>query len=355
MKKIFRHVHLWLSLPAGIVLIIICLTGSILVYEDELTRLAHPGWYYTEQPGSRPMPLDKLIPQINAQLDSNQVASIQMFSDPKRNYIATLSKGSRISAFIDPYTAKVTGIYHYREGFFSKVMALHRWLMDPGRTAGKLITGISTIFMVIILISGIWVWFPRSLKKPGQFFLIKWRAGTRRLLYDLHRIGGIYAVIFLLLLSLTGLMWSFQWYRSGVMQLFRAETATTTASSPHKKAPKPESDLAVWQQATENVMKITAYSYLKVEEGTVTVLPPDAPHKRATDQYRFDPTGTVSHNLLYSERHDPSKIMGWAYALHTGSWGGGIMRFLTFFAALLGASLPITGYILYFKRIRKRK
>lgn len=355
MRKIFRNIHLWLGLPAGAVLTVICLTGAILVYEDHLMRLSHRDWYYVDESVAEPMPLDELIARANEQLDSNRIVSIQLFSDPRRTNIAGLSKGFRVSAFINPYTAEVTGIYHYREGFFFKIMSLHRWLMDPGRATGKLITGISTLFMVVILISGISIWFPRKRNKLRQFFLIKWRSGHRRLLYDLHRIGGVYAVVFLLLLSLTGLMWSFQWYRNGIMDILNVKTQTTSAKVSAPRPAKPEIDFSAWQQVAGNVKQQTDYTHLRIEEGVVTVLPPDAPHSRATDRYLTDSAGNINKAEFYRDRHDSGKVMGWAYALHTGAWGGSIMKFLTFFAALLGASLPVTGYILYFRRKKRRK
>ena len=187
MRTFFRKLHTWLSIPVGIIITIVCLTGSILVFQDEILHLANPSHYYLEETaGKEKLPLHKLIPMVNAQLDSNSVASVQIFDDPKRTYTMTLKEGFRISAFVNPYTGKITGMYKFRESPFYTVMALHRWLMDGTRTWGKYSVGISTLLFVIILITGLVLWMPRRLNMSR--FKIQHRKGKRRLWHDLHNV-----------------------------------------------------------------------------------------------------------------------------------------------------------------------
>ena len=64
MKKAIKYIHLVLSLPAGIVLTIICLTGAILVFDDEINQLINPSLYYVEKTTQAPLPLNQLIDMI---------------------------------------------------------------------------------------------------------------------------------------------------------------------------------------------------------------------------------------------------------------------------------------------------
>ena len=153
MRRFFINVHFWLSIPAGIIISIVCLTGAILSFSDEILEIIYPERYFVEVPeGMKPLPLKELVDKANEQLAENSVASIRFEPDPARTYTLGLKEGFRVSAFINPYTGELTGIYHYQQSFFYKMMALHRWLMDGSRTVGKATVGISTAVFIFILI-----------------------------------------------------------------------------------------------------------------------------------------------------------------------------------------------------------
>ena len=71
---------------------------------------------------------------------------------------------------------------------------------------------------------------------------------------------------------------------------------------------------------------------------------------------KFNPhTGKIDEVVLYKDAEKVGKIRGWIYSVHVGSWGGMLTRLLTFIAALIGATLPLTGYYLWIKRIWRKK
>ena len=86
-----------------------------------------------------------------------------------------------------------------------------------------MIVGVSTLMFVFVLISGIIIWIPRSTKALKNSLKISVNKGWKRFWYDLHIAGGLYTFIFLLALSLTGLTWSFSWYRTGFFKVFGVE------------------------------------------------------------------------------------------------------------------------------------
>lgn len=357
MRKLFVATHKWLSLPVGLIISITCLSGAILVFQDELQEWRSPDRYFVASVGHAPLPLDSLIPMVNRQLTDNQVKDVRIPSDPRRNYAMGLAEGTRITAYVDPYTAEVKDIYSFRKSPFYIVMSLHRWMLDDTRTWGKYSVGISTLIFVFILISGLIIWFPKKFKKSK--FTIKWRKGTKRLLHDLHTVLGAYAFLLLFIGAVTGLMWSFDWYRNGVFRLFGAEIPEEKsqggAGRGEKKAVRP--DLSVWQVVADNLaFENPNNEYIRIQDGSAAVHLKNAPNSRATDKYDFDKaTGEITDITYFREQEKSSRVMSWAYALHVGNYWGIWSKILTFIAGLIGATLPLTGYYMWWKKRKKKR
>ena len=102
MKKIFRQIHLWLSVPFGLIITLICFSGAMLVFENEVNELSRPALYYVETVKEEPIPIDKLLEKVAATLpDSVSVTGVSISSDPGRTYQVNLSKPRRASLYVD--------------------------------------------------------------------------------------------------------------------------------------------------------------------------------------------------------------------------------------------------------------
>ena len=358
MRKFLKQIHKLLSFPVGLIIVIVCLTGCILVFDDEIQEAIHPDRYFVENIEQKsPMPLKDLIPMVNTQLDTNMVASVRISSDSERAYVMTLKKGFRISAYVDQYTGEVKEVVAFRDTFMFKIMTLHRWLMDDSRTIGKYTVGISTIIFVVILISGVFIWIPKNKKNIKRRFSIKWA---------LHSVLGIYACLFLLVCALTGLMWSFEWYRNGVFTLFGTGVEKKEGGGGHGRGQggrgegKKEKllDISQWDKALQEVKAVAPdFNSVTVADESITVKPQSAMHGRVTDTYNFSKeTGLITSVQPYDEVELNTRLFHWAYALHVGDYGSGYWaKILTCLAALIGGSLPITGYYLYFAKNGKKR
>lgn len=371
MRPFLKKLHKWLSLPVGIIITIVCLTGAILVFQDEILELSNPSHYFVDEVKEKPMPLEELIPKVNAQLDSNSVASVQISDDPKRTYRMTLAEGFRITAFVNQYTGEVTGMYKFQESPFYTIMVLHRWLMDGSRTWGKYTVGISTLIFVFILISGVIVWIPKRWNRSR--FKIQFRKGRKRLFYDMHNVLGVYACLVLLICALTGMVWSFEWYRNGLFRLFGVEVSESRGHGGGRGArgggrggqqeEKKELNVANWQTVFNSLQASNPdYEYIRVQDGSAAVHLKSSVTSRATDQYKFDKkTGEITSTTLFKDQEGTTKIWAWVYSLHVGNYWGIWSKIFTCIFALIGASLPLTGYYIFFvkrknkKTVRKRK
>ena len=381
MRKIFRNIHLWLSVPFGILITLICFSGAALVFEKEVMELCHRELYFVKKVEAAPLPMEQLMTKVAATLpDSVSVTGVNISSDPERAYQVTLSKPRRASMYVDQYTGEITGKYE-RAPFFNFMFRMHRWLLDSmkqdgGIFWGKMIVGTSTLMFVFVLISGVVVWWPRTRKALKNSLKIVANKGWRRFWYDLHVAGGMYALVFLLAMALTGLTWYFQWYRTGFYKTFGVEVqpsmghgnaAANATAKGGKRDGKPEgregrgahrySPYTNWQQVYEQLAEANPdYKQISVSDGSASVAVPRFGNQRGTDRYKFNPrNGEITETTLYKDLDNSGKIRGWIYSVHVGSWGGMLTRILTFVAALIGASLPLTGYYLWIRKKIKRR
>lgn len=394
MKKIFRQIHLWLSIPFGLIITVICFSGAALVFENEIMELCRHDFYYVSKVEETPLPAGELAQKVAATLpDSISVTGISISSDPAKAYQVNLSKPRRASVYIDQYTGEIKGKYE-RAPFFTTMFKLHRWLLDSmkpdgGIFWGKMIVGVSTLMFVFVLISGIIIWIPRSAKALKNSLKISVNKGWKRFWYDLHIAGGLYTFIFLLALSLTGLTWSFSWYRTGFYKAFGVEMqekgegrmengegkkrdmkekersekegedrkgrnqrkGKTQSLLPSQLSPLP-SPYALWQKVYEQLkVQNPDYKQITVSNGTANVSFNRFGNQRASDRYSFNPrNGEITETTLYKDLDNSGKIRGWIFSVHVGSWGGMFTRILSFIASLLGATLPLTGYYLWIKK-----
>lgn len=399
MKKIFRKIHLWLSVPFGLIITLVCFSGAMLVFENEANEWFRRDLYYVETVKGSPLPMDKLLEKVATTLpDSVAVTGVSISSDPGRAYQVSLSKPRRASLYVDQYTGEVKGKSE-RSGFFMFMFRMHRWLLDsmnPGNEGifwGKMIVGVSTLLLVFVLISGIVIWWPRTRKALKNSLKITATKGWRRFWYDLHVAGGMYTLIFLLAMALTGLTWSFPWYRTAFYKVFGVEVQQRAAQGHEQKsdAQKRDTKLAAhrekkregnevrkgersrrpennhsdmysvtspfvyWQEIYDKLRRQNPeYKQISISSGTASVSFNRFGNQRASDRYSFNTdNGEFTETSLYQHQDKSGKIRGWIYSVHVGNWGGMFTRILTFIAALLGAALPLTGYYLWIKRLIK--
>lgn len=379
-RKLFRKLHLWLSLPFGLIIMTTCLTGALLVFEKEITELVRHDSYTIPVRKTGRLSLQSLLERVARETpDSVQITSVTIPSDFRRAYTVGLSKPRRAGVLVDPYTGKIVG-QSGRLPFFTTVRELHRWLLDSmkpdseGIFWGRVIVGTSTLLFVFILLTGLFLWWPKKLKGVGKRLKISLGHGRQRLFTDLHTVGGVYVFVLLLAMAMTGLTWSFEWYRTGFYKVFGAEMAEAgkgdkgPKKDKRKDAPREESaeqaklppSYIYWEEAVSYVIEVSEadYTEITVKDGEVEVPLAGLGNIRATDSFRFDKkTGQMTDYKAYREAKRDKKLRGWIYSIHTGAWGGLFTRICYVLAALFGASLPLTGYYIFYQRKwgKKRK
>ena len=375
MKVFFRRIHLYLSLAAGLVILIACLTGAILVFEKEAQMALNPGRYYVEA-GTQKLPLQKLEAAVKEAYPGSKVGGIKVYTDAERSAEVTVTlkkkeaekskaapgeRAPSYTAFVNPYNGHVLDLYTYRETFFYQVFALHRWLLGGQNSIGKMIVGVATLIFLFILLTGIILWFPATKRILMQRLKIKWTAGWKRLNHDFHIVLGFYSAIFLFIFAFTGLAWSFEWFNKGIY---------TVTNSPIKA---PEAPQSTFQADAKKIGFDEALSAAKSQYPDVQFYNISAPkdsmgiysiatlsnnpvHESATDAVYVDQfSGNVLGTLPFSERSLGAKVRSSFKPVHTGSIWGTPSKIIAFITCLLGVTFPITGTIMWINRIRKKK
>ncbi len=371
MKKISKSLHRILSIIVGVFIFIVCFTGAMLIFENEITEWQNPKIYKVTPTPKGAMPISDILTGVIAtESQAAEVTQVIIKKNPQKSYRVDLDvNGESKTLYVDQYTGKVLG-EPTESKFFDTMYRLHRFLLQPRPKDdsifwGKKIVGISTLIFALILITGIITWFPRKGQSWSNRLKISLKHGWRRFLYDLHVVGGIYVAVLLLIMALTGLTWAFPWYRTVFYNIF-APGAEQTQSRPNDKGKGKNKTLYIdnetdsidaqrylsWQRAIESVEAMGKdYTQYTVGNNEVRAKISNTGNSRASDIYEFSPaTGDITKTKPYADMSEYMKTRGWVYSIHTGSWGGFAMRVIYFIAAMLGAALPITGYYLWIKR-----
>lgn len=368
-RRFINDVHLWLGVGSGIILLIICLSGTILTFEEEIKSVFAEE--ITVSPTETKLPIEQLAQKL---ISEGEVMRVSISPEPTKPYEFSVktNKNDRrgTTFFVDQYK----GEYAKKpenplDGFFMANFKLHRWLLLD-ISIGRPIVGISTIIFLILSISGIVLWFPKKklskLKwkhlKPG--FKIAWRGKWKRINHDLHVTLGFYTAIFLVIMSVTGLFWSFQWYRDAGSAVLGTEVFGGRGGGP-----KIESKIDLDKRSVDftDILNITERE-LPFEGTTVLQIPADEKEifnirkyhdqdffKTAVDELKIDRDGSIIAKEIFSEKPLNEQIASSIKSLHMGTIFGWFSKTIYFISCLIATSLPITGVIIWLKKLKDKK
>lgn len=386
-RKFFNDVHLWLGLSSGLVVIVICFTGTVYVFNTELTEKAAPHLYKVERPaGKERIPVDSLMEKIKNESDGT-ITTITIPADPKRTYQFNVKKKgdenrAGISYMVNPYTGDIVGNSKEKNStkeFMSTMFSLHRWLLldkvktpiigkVTNRKLGSMITGLATIIFTLGCITGLVIWFPQRMKNWRQGLRVKWKAGWKRVNHDLHNSLALYAVFFLLLMGLTGPQWSFEWYRTGLQKVlgtYKSKDAPKESGSkstlPRSQAPFVSLSIADYIKKAEGVLTYPGnYTIALPEDSTATAMisktktgffAPAAGDRLIMDRY----TGEILKTDIFKDKPFNERVAGSIKAIHVGNVYGTFTKIIYFIACLIATSLPVTGTMIWLNKLKKKR
>ncbi|RYU79455.1 PepSY-associated TM helix domain-containing protein, partial [Hymenobacter persicinus] len=277
-------------------------------------------------------------------------------------YLADKAGGSFV-AYVDPYTGRELHFQDLRRDFFTLVQYLHMYLLLPP-AVGEWVVGPAVLIFVVMLATGLMLWWPKRKTDRHRSFTIKWGARWRRVNYDLHSVLGFYVAAVALLIALTGLMMSYEWLRTAatfVSNGGQTHPAETTPPVLDTLQVVSEPKQPVIDRYFEQMRRLSpGYAMLFLAAPTSTKQPVfGIAYQRALrfyhrDDYYFHPvSGELLRRLPHGSKSNGAKLVDMNYDLHTGlvlGLGGKIVAFL---GSLLSASLPLTGFVVWWGKRNK--
>ena len=374
-RKVSEWLHLWLGLTSGIIVFVVCFTGGIWVWRYEVWNYTEKHWHVEAQP--RPyLPPSQLADRAKVYFKTQGIAddtiSTLKYWKPGRSvtmYINLPDKKQSVM-YMDPYTGKVLKDLRERtaaEKFFIFVRAGHRFFWLPQKIGSPLVGSACIIFVITIITGLIW-WYPTKWTKKTvkDSFTVKWGAKWKRLNIDIHNVIGFYSMLFVLALTLSGIFFTFEWFEKGA---YKALT-WKTLSDEHIE---PKSDTTITTAKFAYPEDVIWNKLSRKYDGKFGSIQFNMPHDPSapyeTTVYFGDGTllynsvvnffdqktlkelpPAMQHDQPYASLSAGEKLFRMNFDIHTGQILGLPTKILAFFACMIGASMPITGFMIWYNR-----
>lgn len=363
--------HLWLGLGSGLVVFIVSITGCLFVFEKEINGLVYKN-IFTVAPQTAKVPLSAMLHTAQNVLgEKKKIYSVTAYKKEGRAWEFMTYKGNDTAAtyfgavehyesiFINPHTGAVTGRVNYKYNFFSIVKYIH-WSLLLNTKYGQPVVGYSTLVFVVLLFTGLVLWWPKKWNKPSRekSFSIKWKASFKRVNYDLHNVPGFYILLPALVIALTGLVFAFSWFSAAVY----------VAGAGTFKQPVQQvlTSVAPAHSTTNNALDI-AYTnavYRLPEAARFNITPASGAdgvihiygYSGSETYYNFNHlqynqyTGTLLGQRKPQERNGGEKLLDMNYDIHIGAIAGLPGKIIAFITSGICATLPLTGFLIWWGR-----
>lgn len=319
--------------------VVIGLTGSLLVYRDQIKASDYPEFHRTA-----PVPIsttpDQALAAVREAWPDGRALSVTWPNEESPYWMSyvLLKKGAR-EVFTDPASGRIVGDRDPSGGVNGWLLKLHTNLM-AGST-GRRVNGYAAWLLVGMGLTGIVLWWPRQI----------WRPRARAL--PLHHATGVIALPFVLVLAITGtyFMWSAD-YVKAVSAMFER-----TTEPPARNAPGPLLSLDELARRAYAALPGREIQRVAVVEQArqavrVTMREGSPAEFHLVSTVFLDPvTGEVLLMNPLATRPAGDAVLSWFSALHFGVFGGWPVRVLWFVLGLSFPVLSVTGCILWWRRV----
>ena len=337
-----NKLHRIVGLGSGVIVLVVALTGCVWAFEEEIRYLTQREWLFVTPQSANRVPVSQIIKTVEQTDPATKINQIRLFGDPAWA-VQVFTKDKHLLT-VNPYTGQLLAHHDQEADWLLINLKLHRTLLLG--EVGKKIVYWNTWLFGFMLLSGFVLWLPARWRQLRASLTVKWNAKAAKRHYDLHSVLGFYAIPCLLLIVATGI---------------------DMASHGDSKKEKPIvyaslADAGVVDRAVGLVLKQDAFETIRVN------LPKDSLNPlrvvityptsglRRESQFSFNP---ASGQLVDAKRHQQMSVgqRFWKsdYELHTGRILGFFGKCLTFAAGLIAASLPVTGFLIWRGRRRKKK
>lgn len=378
-KAIAAWLHLWVGLVTGLVVVVISVTGCIQVFDEELFEAFHHD-LITVTPTGPTKPVAELMLIAQQAVGVRKPITDVKINEAGKSYVFTASKVNkrekmtlsyfsqfkyRDDIYVNPYTGKVLGTIDVRYEFFNVTEQLHRQLLLI-KPVGSVVVGVCILLFLLMMVTGFVLWLPKNYRQLKQNISVKWGAKWKRVNYDMHNSFGFWVLPVAVIIAMTGLTWSFKWWEKGMYKAFgSAKPVVLLRQAPFVNTADTlgnhlnQIEYTIKQKVKNNYIAIG----LNLPDKGGNVLMAYVYHHHRTDGWRnlsyyyFDTrTGQLFDQMEHAKKPLGLKWRNSNKDIHTGRIYGLPTQILAFLASLVCASLPVTGFLIWWgKRNKKPK
>jgi len=350
--RVFWRWHFYAGVFVTPVLLVVAITGGLYVFKSELEGLLYPSTLFVE-PGPSRVPLEDQIASAKASVpEGYRAGSVGVWSDPTRStevFCQAIGQPFKL-VYVDPHTGAVCGELT-GDGVFRTVLKLHRTLFLG--TAGRVLVELVTGWAIVLLLTGLYLWWPRKRSAAGVLYP-RLRAKPYVVLRDLHTVAGFYLLPVILLIALTGLVYAQVW---GSGYKFAAEKTGATGRTPPK---------SVSPSGAKPLPLDAAFAVARARYPDAEVLSLSLPPRPDSSLVFFagGESGPLTHGTLALDRSTGDVLAdepadqkpglnwwsNWNYPLHVGSVLGTPTKVVWAVACLVLVALPVTGLWMWWER-----
>lgn len=360
-RRALFQIHLWSGIGLGLYLLVVSITGSAVVFRGEIEDALHASLTRVTASPDR-APVQAMLDQAWRAFPGARFHTVNLPTQPGRSlsFWGHDERDRSFHVFFNPHTGVLLGHDLAGDNLTEWLYELHANLLG-GRT-GQQINGIGGIFFVALCLTGIAVWWPGRGLIWRNGLTIRWGAQWKRLNYDLHKVVGIISVALLLVVAITGIWFPFK-------APFRWMAEKLTGSSAHEDSPKatpprPEAEMITVDQALAAVAAVLPgvapnWIGLPGQPGDVFTI-----RKRLPGEWRLEGmnhihvdsrTGAVVRTDLHAACTPAQRMLRAMFPLHAGTFGGLATRVLWVILGLAPALLVVTGFLMWFNRVVRRR
>ena len=374
-RRFLFWVHLTAGCVAGLVILVMSVTGILLAYRRQIINWADRGFQAQPAAGTQRLPLEDLLAttqEAQGRLPSNITVRADSAAPVAFDF------GRERTVFVNPYTGKILG-----EGspelrkFFSTVEDIHRWLGvgGEGRSSGRAVTGACNLIFLILVTTGPFLWWPKQWNRDNLKKITLFRGGAwiRARDWNWHNVLGFWCAAPLFLIVITGVVMSYSWANNLLYRM--------TGNAPPQPAAQivPERSRNSGQRTTpehrerraessrfDGLEKLFARACQQVPDFTsISLRLPNPPANTLTfsidrgnggrpdlrSQLSLDrATGEIVRWEAFSSYNRGRQLRAWARFTHTGEAGGLLGQTIAVIASAGASLLVFTGLSLGVRR-----
>ncbi|NQX68718.1 PepSY domain-containing protein [Paenibacillus alba] len=361
MRKTILAIHLILSLTLGLFVVLTCTTGSLLLIEPEVESWMHPVNHAATSGNVSPSVIKQHADSANPGFFTDRIEYPN--NDPFYHVHLAQANGGKenFTVYADPGTGDTFGrVQVDRLEPFATIYQLHRYFLLTsviGKVPAASVVGILGIALVLILVTGIYLWWP-GLRKLATGFRVVLNRGKLLKNMSLHKTVGIISIPFLLVLALTGTINAFEKSIPTWVGFKAKEEIPATALQSKTK------DAAALP--LDRVVEIVKETY-PTSELIKIQLPPKAGQSYQIGLQEGFSSSTGSNSTVYMDgstgailyKTNPNLAINlynaWRKGLHFATWGGEPLKIISFFFGMTPLALMITGLFIWRIKANARK